>query len=291
MHFKRCIDTVKAVLVDAKTKPAEVGDIVLVGGSTRIVKVQSMLSEYFGGRELCKSINPDEAVAYGAAVQGAILMGSRSSATQSLLLVDVTPLSLGIELTGKVMSTLIKRNTPVPVRKTKQYSTEEDYQTGVDILVFEGERAVTDGNNLLGEFHISGIERAKRGVPKIDVTFDIDVNGILTVSAMDVTTKARANITISNSKGRLSSDEVDRMVMEAERMKREDAVRLAIIEARNELEPALYQVADIAAATNNADLAAVVDATRTWLDDAPPTTTVAMLRAKTSALQAALSEA
>jgi heat shock protein 1/8 len=212
IHFKRCIDTVKHVLKDAKAKPDEVGDIVLVGGSTRIPKVQNMLSEYFGGKELCKSINPDEAVAYGAAVQGAILSGARSAATQSLLLVDVTPLSLGIELTGKVMSVLIKRNTPIPVRKTKQYSTEEDYQEGVDIVVFEGERSVTDGNNLLGQFNISGIERAKRGVPKIDVTFDIDANGILTVGAYDTATKARANITISNTRGRLSTEEVDRYV-------------------------------------------------------------------------------
>ncbi|RYY32979.1 hypothetical protein EON62_04740, partial [archaeon] len=210
--FKRCIDTVKQVLRDAKVLPAEVGDVVLVGGSTRIPKVQSLLSEYFGGKELCKSINPDEAVAYGAAVQGAILSGARSSATQSLLLVDVTPLSLGIETVGKVMSVLIKRNTPIPVRKTKQYTTEEDYQTAVDVSVYEGERSVTDGNNLLGEFTISGIERAKRNVPKIDVTFDIDANGMLTVTAVDVTTKAHANISISNSKGRLSSDEVERYV-------------------------------------------------------------------------------
>jgi len=211
-HFNRCIDTVKHVLRDAKVKPDEVGDIVLVGGSTRIPRVQTLLSEHFGGKELCKSINPDEAVAYGAAVQGAILAGVRSSATQSLLLVDVTPLTLGIELTGKVMSAIIKRNTPIPVRKTKQYTTDEDWQDSVDVRVFEGERPLTDGNNLLGEFTISGIQRAKRGEPKIDVTFELDANGILHVTAIDVETKARANITISNSKGRLSTEEVDKCV-------------------------------------------------------------------------------
>ena len=148
--FKRCIDTVRHVLLDAKSKPEEVGDVVLVGGSTRIPKVQAMLSEHFGGRELCKSINPDEAVAYGAAVQGAILSGVRSSATQSLLLVDVAPLSLGIETEGKLMSVVIKRNTPIPARRTKEYSTVEDNQTGIDVDVYEGERPVTDANNHLG---------------------------------------------------------------------------------------------------------------------------------------------
>ena len=144
-----------------------------------------MLSEFFKGKDLCKSINPDEAVAYGASVQGAILSGARNAATDSLLLVDVTPLSLGIETTGRVMSTLIKRNTPIPVRKTKTYTTEEDYQTEVDVCVYEGERQCVDGNNLLGKFTISGLERAKRNVPQVDVTFDIDSNGMLHVMAKD----------------------------------------------------------------------------------------------------------
>lgn len=151
------------------------------------------------GKELCKSINPDEAVAYGATVQGAILSGVRSATTQDLLLVDVTPLSLGIETTGRIMSTLIKRNTPVPVRKTKQYTTEEDFQDAVDVCVYEGERGSTEGNNLLGKFTISGIERAKRGVPKIDVTFDLDSNGMLHVTALDTTTGAVADIKITNT--------------------------------------------------------------------------------------------
>jgi molecular chaperone DnaK (HSP70) len=152
------------------------------------------------GKELCKTINPDEAVAYGAAIQGAILGNSQSAATQSLLLVDVAPLSLGIETTGKVMSAIIKRNTPIPVRKTKQYTTEADYQDSIDVCVYEGERGCTDGNNLLGEFNITGIERAKRGVPKIDVTFELDANGILTVTACDVVTKSANKIVISNNR-------------------------------------------------------------------------------------------
>jgi heat shock protein 1/8 len=152
------------------------------------------------GKELCKTINPDEAVAYGAAIQGAILGNSQSAATQSLLLVDVAPLSLGIETTGKVMSAIIKRNTPIPVRKTKQYTTEADYQDSIDVCVYEGERGCTDGNNLLGEFNITGIERAKRGVPKIDVTFELDANGILTVTACDVVTKSVNKIIISNNR-------------------------------------------------------------------------------------------
>ncbi len=152
------------------------------------------------GKELCKTINPDEAVAYGAAIQGAILSNSQSAATQSLLLVDVAPLSLGIETTGKVMSAIIKRNTPIPVRKTKQYTTEADFQDSIDVCVYEGERGCTDGNNLLGEFNITGIERAKRGVPKIDVTFELDANGILTVTACDVVTKVVNKIVISNNR-------------------------------------------------------------------------------------------
>jgi heat shock 70kDa protein 1/2/6/8 len=301
-HFNRCIDTVKYVLRDAKVKAEDVGDVVLVGGSTRIPKVQEMLSAHFGGKELCKSINPDEAVAYGAAVQGAILAGVRSSATQSLLLVDVTPLTLGIELTGKVMSAIIKRNTPIPCKKTKQYTTEEDYQDAVDICIFEGERPLTDGNNLLGEFRITGIERAKRGEPKIDVTFELDANGILNVSAVDVNTKAKANITIANSKGRLSSDEVDKMVAEAERLAKDDAERLARTEAKNELEAALYQASEVAASVMASAITAkakdkankldeVVKALKAWVDIAPEDTPIGAFNDKMRELQLAVSSA
>lgn len=273
IHFKRCIDTVKAVLRDAKANPNEVGDIVLVGGSTRIPKVQSMLSEYFGGKELCKSINPDEAVAYGAAVQGAILSGVRSSATQSLVLVDVTPLSLGIETEGKVMSVVIPRNTPIPCRKTKQFSTTEDWQDAVDVDVYEGERMVTEGNNHLGHFVISGIERAKRGVPKIDVTFDIDANGILQVSAFDQVTKAKGNVTITNSIGHLSGDQIDKMIAEAERLKADDSARMQRIEARNELETLLYHAREVGVARDNVRLITEVEEAQSWLDSKDVATT------------------
>lgn len=285
-QFKGCIDTVKRVLTDAACTPDKVDDVVLVGGSTRIPKVQSMLIEYLGGRELCKSINPDEAVAYGAAVQGAILSGVRNSATTDLLLVDVTPLSLGIELTGKIMSTLIKRNTPVPVRKTKTYTTDADWQTAVDICVYEGERSCTDGNNLLGEFEITGIERAKRGVPQVDVTFDLDTNGCLQVNAVDQKTGASAEITITNS-GRLSSSEVDRMVADAARMRAADEARVAAVEAKNELEYFAVQIAEEAEATGNTLIEAEAKAVRDWIDANPGATRLAYME-KQNELQAAI---
>jgi len=234
--FQRCLDTVKFVLKDAQMKQEDIDDIVLVGGSTRIPKIQSVLSEYFKGKDLCKTINPDEAVAYGAAVQGAILSGARNAATDSLLLVDVTPLSLGIETTGRVMSTLIKRNTPIPVRKTKTYTTEEDYQTEVDVCVYEGERQCVDGNNLLGKFTISGLERAKRNVPQVDVTFDIDSNGMLHVVAKDQVTGAQADVTITNDRGRLTKEEIEKMVEEAEKFAKEDEERVKEIERQNAME-------------------------------------------------------
>ena len=256
-HFQKCLDTVEKVLKDAKLKTTDIDDVVLVGGSTRIPYVQQTLIEYFGGKELCKTLNPDEAVAYGAAVQGAILSGVRHQSHQMMLLMDVTPLSLGIETVGKVMSTIIKRNTQIPCRKSHIFTTEENYQSGVDIAVYEGERKTTEGNNLLGEFNINGIERAKRGEPQIEVTFDLDANGILTVTAKDLKTSATANIEIKN-RGQLSQVEVAALMQKAQDMAADDEARIARVEARNELDRVLLQVREIADNTKDKKLGPIL---------------------------------